>query len=227
MPEVTCVNCGMPFDPAIAEGWCTNTECGQYNYYDDGNTCPNCSRSVGKDADFCPGCGASLDGPKCPGCGGDVEPDHAFCSSCGHSLQDDDACPVCGADVDPDQAYCTSCGEKLDGSGSGGSGSESSRTPRLSLDCGSRDVVVPEGGTLGTELRQVAIQQGTDQQRAQRIHRQHARFHRDDGKVYLTHEGKNPLRHNGRVLKSGETVEVAPGDTLEFSGTVDGRLKPL
>lgn len=69
---VECPICGESFDPTAAGGWCTNTQCGEWQYADETTgsdpeqspaeqiTCPDCGTELAADANFCLECGADL-----------------------------------------------------------------------------------------------------------------------------------------------------------------------
>ena len=140
---VECQVCGESFDPDASAGWCTNPECGEWQYEaDDGGgggggdedevECPDCGSMV-PDKDFCLECGTDLpdqaaaesgstSGLETGGESGST--DEPACPDCGSDIQEGwEACPQCGADLtaddepEPEPASgpeCPSCGSDVE-----------------------------------------------------------------------------------------------------------------
>ena len=53
-----------------------------------------------------------------------------------------------------------------------------------------------------------------------RIHREHVRFVRADGRFYLVDLGTNPTTLNGEALAEGDREPIEPGDEIGLSGVV-------
>jgi hypothetical protein len=83
--SVECPICGEAFDPTAAGGWCTNTQCGEWQYTDETDDTGD-SDTTQSSATDTEGATESRDGITCPGCEGDVDTDANFCPECGADL---------------------------------------------------------------------------------------------------------------------------------------------
>jgi DNA-directed RNA polymerase subunit RPC12/RpoP len=140
-PEsVECPECGESFDPAAAGGWCTNTDCGEYQWESNEEMSETTepaeeaepaspSESHEPADDLKKGrteeTSAQSQGPEeemieCPNCGDSV-PHMAYCKSCGEELPDEEptesesepatpTCPNCDEEIEEDWAACPFCG---------------------------------------------------------------------------------------------------------------------
>jgi len=187
-------------------------------------TCPACESSVDADANFCPVCGEDVS---------ELEPG---------SPEELTACPACGADVDPEDNFCSACGEDLDAHRDGGTTAqtgdaqstqpdesssdapddrEASETPEsLLLYTRGEEIAVADGDTVGRKLRRIVTETGGDEDDAVRVHREHVRFVREDGRFYVVDLGRNPTRLNDTPMEQGDREPVEPGDELHLSGVV-------
>lgn len=79
--------------------------------------CPDCNRTIGQDARFCPHCGHQiLIVSQCPSCGKNLPPTARFCPRCGQETgkkSDAKICSHCGTENLPSSVYCNQCGEKI------------------------------------------------------------------------------------------------------------------
>ncbi|NCC23684.1 MAG: SPFH domain-containing protein [Deltaproteobacteria bacterium] len=82
-------------------------------------TCPDCSRQVPEDAQFCPFCGHQvMVFHQCQGCGKNLPPNARFCSRCGQAVTEGPRqvrCPACGTDNLPGASFCNACGGRIEG----------------------------------------------------------------------------------------------------------------
>jgi hypothetical protein len=173
--------------------------------------------------------GASAGGV-CPDCGDQVEPDDNFCASCGTELPASGPtvtlteCPNCGEAVDEDDSFCVSCGEDLDthrAEAATGAAPGTERHPeRLVLQARGRELTVEDGDAVGREFRRIVSETGGDEEEAVRIHREHVRFVREEGRFYLVDLGDNPTLVNGKTLGKGNRTAVEPGDTVTLSNVL-------
>ena len=186
--------------------------------------------------------GGAGGGPACPDCGTAVEPDDSFCRSCGTDISHLaggalTACPECGVDVEPADSFCRNCGENLDAHRSGdagGAGAESERAGSNGRESGpesvvltvrDREIQVTDGDTLGRAVRRIVVETGGDETDAVRIHREHVRFDREDGRFYLVDLAENPTVVNGQSLERGDRVLLSPGDRVELSNVARLRVR--
>jgi len=177
----------------------------------------------------------SAEAVACPSCGTGVDPDDNFCVACGADLTDDgaatlEACPNCDTRVDADVSFCPSCGEDLAAARETLAGASSTSTEvdadaaatespdSLVLRCRDQEIPVAAGETVGREVRRVITESGGEEDQAVRVHREHLRFVRADGRFHVVDLGDNPTRLNGRRLSKGDREPVAPGDEIELSG---------
>jgi len=194
--------------------------------------CPSCGDTVGPDANFCPSCGEDLTGSEATG-----------------GLE---TCPGCGESVTPDDQFCPSCGEDLDSHRRGDAGGTAGTTPEaeahaedqtgaqaedqaedqpedhpehLVLRARGREVTVGDGDSVGREFRRIITRTGGDEEDAVRIHREHVRFVRDDGRFDLVDLGANPTAVNGRKLEKGDRTSVGPGDTITLSNVLTAEVE--
>jgi hypothetical protein len=223
-PAVACPDCGESVDA-------------------DANFCPACGADV---SDVEPG---TEELTECPACGAGVDPDDSFCASCGEDLDDHRAepeplteCPDCGADVDEADSFCASCGEDLDahretggatgetgrddageeGTGPATEASAGEPAPEtLVLETRGEEIAVADDDTVGRKLRRIVTETGGDEDEAVRIHREHVRFVREDGRFFVVDLGANPTTLNGKRLEKGDREPVGAGDTLGLSGVVE------
>jgi membrane protease subunit (stomatin/prohibitin family) len=81
------------------------------------HTCPDCGRSVPKDAIFCPSCGHHLVVfAQCGHCGKNLPVKASFCTQCGKAVGEQVAnrkCPHCATENLPQAVFCNNCGERL------------------------------------------------------------------------------------------------------------------
>jgi len=206
--------------------------------------CPGCGDELGADANFCASCGEDVsaiepgDGEvtDCPSCGTEVDPGDNFCASCGEDLSEVGAavtlseCPECGEDVDDEDMFCAACGADLaahrsgDGSADGESASSAGETTEspesLVLATRGEELSVSDGDTVGRELRRIITETGGDDDDAVRVHREHVRFVRENGRFHLVDLGTNPTRLNGDQLEKGDREPLEPGDVIELSGVI-------
>jgi len=82
------------------------------------------------------------------------------------------------------------------------------------------ELTVEDGDTVGRELRRIATDTGGDEEEAVRIHREHVRFVREDGRFYVVDLGRNPTRLNDDRLEQGDREPVGPGDELTLSNVI-------
>ncbi|MFC1657395.1 SPFH domain-containing protein [Candidatus Moduliflexota bacterium] len=84
-----------------------------------GQTCPECTRPVPRDARFCPACGHQiLVFQRCRECGKNLAPHARFCPRCGGKVEEGSsagksACGKCGTENLPQSVFCNQCGERL------------------------------------------------------------------------------------------------------------------
>ncbi len=82
-----------------------------------GQRCPDCSRAIPEDAQFCPYCGHQvMVFSQCTECGKNLPPNARFCPKCGTPAgQGPQAkkCSHCGAENLPQAVFCDQCGERL------------------------------------------------------------------------------------------------------------------
>jgi len=80
--------------------------------------CPKCGKPMPTGANFCPGCGTTMNLPDqtliiCPKCQADNSPTAKFCAGCGEKLPIKARCAKCGGAVDAKKdKFCPECGEK-------------------------------------------------------------------------------------------------------------------
>jgi len=171
----------------------------------------------------------------CPSCGTAVDPSDNFCAACGADLDALDegptlaACPTCDAAVDADDSFCPSCGEDLAAAREALDAAAATQEPpttedsadgpeTLVLQCRGEEIAVADDDTVGREVRRVITESGGEEDQAVRVHREHLRFVREDGRFYVVDLGDNPTRLNGTRLSKGDREPVAPGDEIELSG---------
>jgi hypothetical protein len=223
---VECQICGESFDPSQASGYCTNPDCGEWQWEPDssgsGDTgsgggegqvkCPDCGSMV-PDRDYCKECGAELTGseegpesPTCPNCGEEVEEDWAACINCGVSLDDD-------GDVDDDEDEDTT-----------DTGPASTQPQEVVVEVGDVEITATDGETVGKKVRSAYVRTGADEQEAQYIHREHVRVEQEGADFYLVNKGRNGTKLNGEELDIDERQKVEEGDTIEFSNRATGEI---
>lgn len=240
--SVECPLCEETFDPSAAGGWCTNPECGEWQYDapgehgEDANgaAADTAAADEGGDTDALQEESTSIEVParsetreltECPGCGADVVPADNFCAVCGQDLEVarertvGTECPECGAEIESGDSFCSSCGESLETHRPGGMAA--SVAPKtLVLATRGEEIAVTDGDTIGRELRRVIIETGGDEDQAVRVHREHLRFVRENGQFYVVNLGTNPTRVNGQPMRKGDREPISPGDEIELSGVV-------
>lgn len=149
----------------------------------------------------------------CPDCGASIDVSDNFCPDCGADLHESpvEDCPECGTEVAPDDAFCGACGADLEGE---------SAPARLALRARGEEVLVDADQTVGREIRRLVTDTGGGEDEAVRIHREHVRFVREDGRFYVVDLGDNPTEVNGRRLSKGDREPIGPGDEIDLSGVV-------
>ncbi|MBN1827850.1 MAG: SPFH domain-containing protein [Deltaproteobacteria bacterium] len=79
--------------------------------------CPDCGKTVSRDARFCPFCGhQQLVFDQCSQCGKNLPPRALFCPRCGHATGEKPPVPVCRhckKDNLDGSVFCNHCGERL------------------------------------------------------------------------------------------------------------------
>lgn len=299
--HVECPICGDGFDPTAAGGWCTNPNCGEWQYLGDevpepAETAPadgtaaeeavdpgagddpmdewidpptetgpesadeeataatsGASESTGGDADAESAAGrtddagaGSTDEPTddtgdnsaedltlefgtAPGDAGDEAAEDSSTedatAEAGQESETDEetavaTCPDCGADVGDTDAFCAACGADLESGGAAEAASGAEAPDRLALLARGEEVLVSPDQTVGREIRRIVTDTGGDEDEAVRIHREHVRFVREDGRFYVVDLGDNPTRVNDQYLQKGEREPVGPGDDLNLAGVV-------
>lgn len=224
---VECQICGESFDPDVSSGWCTNPECGEWQYdVDDGGgggrdeekvECSNCGTMV-PDKDFCTQCGEDptdqVDNESDPETG--TESSHEPESAPTDQLE----CPDCKSDVQEDWEVCPHCSADL-GSGSGGGTTQSQE---VVVKVGDVEITATDGETIGKKVRSAYVRSGANEDDAQYIHREHVKFEQDGADFYVVNKGRNGTKLNGDELNMEERREVQDGDTIKFSGRATGEI---
>jgi hypothetical protein len=118
VPQVECELCGEPFDPTAVGGWCTNDDCGEWQYETyadyDGGLDETATGTGGSEttADDVPATNDVPD-PVAETGAGDTPGTPVEKNADGPDV-DLELCPECGADADPSHRFCTGCGTDLD-----------------------------------------------------------------------------------------------------------------
>lgn len=214
---VECPVCGEDFDPSAAGGWCTNSDCGEYQH--EGAVADASGSEGDSDGD------ATLDGEADPrpiitpvleettdesaegdaadedasaiedADPGDVDGPESGATGAGDEgappaddgLDADAVCPDCGASVEPEDAFCRECGQALDDEET-----TLSECPDCAADVEPTDSFCP---ACGTDLAA-------------------ARDDRAGGRADST-DGGNGDGPSSLVLRSNDSeVAVASGDTV-------------
>jgi hypothetical protein len=226
---VECPICEVSFDPTTAGGWCTNPDCGEWQY-DDGD------EATDDDVVYSPtgdpdrlglldraARAATTDDPERQD--GDTEREESD-GTTGDERETAEVtadesgvtCPDCGATNDGDANFCMSCGTTL-------APAADTVPESLVLEVCGRTLSVTDGERVGREVRGAMLDAGRPDDDAVRIHREHVRFHREDDGFYLVDLGDNPTRLNDRLLEKGDRQPVAPGDELGFSEVVTATVR--
>jgi predicted amidophosphoribosyltransferase len=248
MDLVECPECDQEFDPEAQDGWCTNAECGKYQYDPDDDRpdtgdstrddsidnatddpakfCPSCGTGVGDD-NFCPQCrhefGSVSETQECSACHETV-PQRTYCLNCGMELSTvvspSPVCPSCDEDVDPDDNFCSECGESLD---------DDSPT-ELVLEFSGQEVDITDGKLVGAKLRDYAHDDGVDWNVARQIHREHVEFVATDSGFDLIavdqeRDRQNDTYLNGDKLAPGERESLDVGDEIGFHDVGTGVVR--
>jgi hypothetical protein len=228
--SVECPLCGETFDATAAGGWCTNPDCGEWQYEED----QFLERWSGADDE--PGAiptgashGAGEDGTPTAEQSADDERGRGDIEGEPTAIKEDEAaeptCPSCDGSVTAADNFCASCGTDLEShAGAGTVTAEKTRVgataDTLVLATRGEEIEIEDGDTLGRRLRRIVIETGGDEDQAVRIHRKHVRFVREDGRFYMADLGTNPTRLNGRPLQKGDREPVSAGDEIELSGVI-------
>ncbi|WP_324757414.1 FHA domain-containing protein [Haloarcula sp. GH36] len=217
---VECPICGVRFDPTTAGGWCTNIECGEWQY-DAGDESSGGAVVYSPTGDpdrlgLLEQAAAQADADSASESVGSTDDES---DGAAQPTADDPSltCPDCGA-IHDDANFCIECGSRLD--------SDRNDTPeslRLAV-CG-RQVAVTDGDCVGRDIRAAMLEAGRSDDEAVRVHREHVRFRRDDDGFYLVDLGDNPTRLNDRLLERGDREPVAPGDELGLSEVVTATVR--
>jgi hypothetical protein len=225
---VECPICEVSFDPSAAGGWCTNPDCGEYQY-DDAPVDSDASDSddgAGSDEDgeyrdLLEEATASNADDTGSTAGGE---DGTAADSATESEQppaddgDSTVCPDCGASNAADANFCMECGTSLD--------DDTTSVPdSLVLAVCDHQIAVGDGDRVGRDVRAALLDAGRPDEDAVRVHREHVRFVREADGFYLVDLGENPTRLNDRLLEKGDREPVGPGDELGFSDVVTGTIR--
>lgn len=239
---VECQICGESFDPTASAGYCTNPECGEWQWEAEESESADATETDDTDEIECPHCGTTV-------------PDKDFCLSCGDPLEEEEAdeeteaetvdptCPSCDSDVESDWAACPYCGESLETEAAVDDTDDSTTTETddaddtttddgtthvppetVVVEVGDVEITAEDGDSIGRKVRSAYVRNGADEEEAQYIHREHVAFEREGGEFYVVNEGRNGTKLNGEELALDERRSITEGDTIEFSGRATGEI---
>lgn len=246
MERVECPICNQEFDPTSQGGFCTNTDCGKWQYdpEEDSEHADGPDETDEEDAESYDGGpeGEATDDETpettyCPSCG-ELVPENNFCTNCSHefgTIEETQQCLDCGETV-PRLNYCLNCAAGLqtvvDGANRCPScdasvesdenfcstcGASLTDVPRgLVLEFMGEEFSVADGDVVGRHLRSAAHANGIDKQEALKISREHVEFDRTGDGFYLIDRATNDTYLNGERLSDQERRPVEPGDEIGF-----------